>query len=32
MTENRRARIERTTKESKIVVELELDGTGVVDV
>ncbi|MBV9640228.1 MAG: imidazoleglycerol-phosphate dehydratase HisB [Mycobacteriaceae bacterium] len=32
MTENRRARVERTTKESKIVVELDLDGTGVVDV
>jgi imidazoleglycerol-phosphate dehydratase len=32
VTENRRARVERTTKESKIVVELDLDGTGVVDV
>ena len=32
MTDNRRARVERTTKESKIVVELDLDGTGVVDV
>ena len=32
MTEQRRARIERRTKESDIVVELNLDGTGVVDV
>ena len=32
MTENRRARVERTTKESKIVVEVDLDGAGVVDV
>ncbi len=32
MTENRRARVERTTKESDIVVELDLDGTGNVDV
>jgi imidazoleglycerol-phosphate dehydratase len=32
VTDNRRARVERTTKESKIVVELDLDGTGVVDV
>lgn len=32
MTENRRARVERTTKESDIVVELDLDGTGTVDV
>ena len=31
-TENRRARVERTTKESDIVVELDLDGTGNVDV
>ncbi|AKS34410.1 imidazoleglycerol-phosphate dehydratase HisB [Mycolicibacterium goodii] len=29
---NRRARVERTTKESDIVVELDLDGTGVVDI
>ena len=28
----RRARVERTTKESDIVVELDLDGTGNVDV
>ncbi|GMA31693.1 imidazoleglycerol-phosphate dehydratase HisB [Litorihabitans aurantiacus] len=28
----RRARIERTTRESSVVVELDLDGTGVVDV
>ncbi len=32
MTENRRARVERTTKESDIVVELDLDGTGNVDI
>ena len=32
MTANRRARVERKTKESDIVVELDLDGTGVVDV
>lgn len=32
MTPNRTARIERTTKESSITVELNLDGTGVVDV
>ena len=32
MTGNRRARVERTTKESKIVVELDLDGTGQVHV
>ncbi|MGE5698004.1 MAG: imidazoleglycerol-phosphate dehydratase HisB [Candidatus Sericytochromatia bacterium] len=32
MTENRRARVERTTKESDIVVELDLDGSGIVDV
>lgn len=32
MTDNRRARVERTTKESDIVVELDLDGSGVVDV
>ena len=32
MTEPRRARIERKTKESDIVVELDLDGTGVVSV
>ena len=32
MTANRRARVERKTKESDIVVELNLDGTGVVDV
>ena len=32
MTTNRRARVERKTKESDIVVELDLDGTGVVDV
>ena len=31
-TSSRRARIERTTKESDIVVELDLDGTGKVDV
>ena len=28
MTTGRRARIERTTKESDIVVEIDLDGTG----
>ena len=28
MTAGRRARVERTTKESEIVVELDLDGTG----
>ena len=32
MTEIRRARVERSTKESDIVVELDLDGTGNVDV
>ena len=32
MTESRRAKIERKTKESDIVVELDLDGTGVVEV
>lgn len=32
MTENRRARVQRTTKESEIVVELDLDGTGAVHV
>ncbi len=32
MTENRRARIVRTTKESDIVVELDLDGSGNADV
>jgi hypothetical protein len=32
VTEPRRAKIERKTKESDIVVELNLDGTGVVDV
>jgi imidazoleglycerol-phosphate dehydratase len=32
MTESRRAKIERKTKESDIVVELDLDGTGVVSV
>ncbi|ABK75479.1 imidazoleglycerol-phosphate dehydratase HisB [Mycolicibacterium smegmatis] len=29
---NRRARVERKTKESEIVVDLDLDGTGVVDI
>lgn len=28
----RRARVERTTKESSIVVEIDLDGTGQVDI
>jgi imidazoleglycerol-phosphate dehydratase len=32
MTAGRRARVERTTKESNIVVELDLDGTGTVHV
>jgi imidazoleglycerol-phosphate dehydratase len=32
VTTNRRARVERKTKESEIVVELDLDGTGVVDI
>jgi imidazoleglycerol-phosphate dehydratase len=32
VTENRSARVERTTKESDIVVELDLDGSGNVDV
>jgi imidazoleglycerol-phosphate dehydratase len=32
VTTNRRARVERRTKESDIVVELDLDGTGVVEV
>ncbi|MDT7763477.1 MAG: imidazoleglycerol-phosphate dehydratase, partial [Mycobacterium sp.] len=32
MTQPRRAKIERTTKESDIVVELDLDGTGIVDI
>ena len=32
MTAGRRARVERTTKESEIVVELDLDGTGDVHV
>lgn len=32
MTDSRRARVERTTKESDIVVELDLDGTGAVHV
>ena len=32
VTTNRRARVERKTKESDIVVELDLDGTGVVDI
>lgn len=32
MTGSRRARITRTTRESDIVVELDLDGTGVVDI
>ena len=30
MTETRRAGVERKTKESDIVVEIDLDGTGVV--
>ena len=32
VTDNRRARVERTTKESDIVVELDLDGPAMVDV
>ena len=32
MTTNRRARVERKTKESDIVVELDLDGTGAVNI
>jgi imidazoleglycerol-phosphate dehydratase len=32
VTEHRRAKVERKTKESDIVVELDLDGTGVVDI
>ncbi|MFF0490829.1 imidazoleglycerol-phosphate dehydratase HisB [Nocardia sp. NPDC003482] len=32
MSENRTARVERTTKESSIVVELDLDGTGRTDI
>jgi imidazoleglycerol-phosphate dehydratase len=32
VTEHRRAKVERKTKESDIVVELDLDGTGAVDV
>jgi imidazoleglycerol-phosphate dehydratase len=32
VTESRRARVERTTKESDIVVELDLDGTGVTNI
>lgn len=32
MTATRRAKVERTTKESDIVVELDLDGTGSVDI
>jgi imidazoleglycerol-phosphate dehydratase len=32
VTEHRRARVERKTRESDIVVELDLDGTGVADV
>lgn len=32
MTGNRRARVERATRESDITVELDLDGTGVVDI
>ena len=32
MSKNRRAKIERKTKESDIVVELDLDGTGIVDI
>jgi imidazoleglycerol-phosphate dehydratase len=31
-TEHRRARVERKTRESDIVVELDLDGTGIVDI
>ena len=29
---SRTARVERTTKESSVVVELDLDGTGIADV
>ncbi|HTM83618.1 MAG TPA: imidazoleglycerol-phosphate dehydratase, partial [Mycobacterium sp.] len=32
MTDHRRARVERKTKESDIVVELDLDGAGVVHI
>ena len=32
MTEHRRARVQRATRESDITVELDLDGTGVVDI
>lgn len=32
MTEHRRARVQRKTRESDIVVELDLDGTGIVDI
>ncbi|GAA1462401.1 imidazoleglycerol-phosphate dehydratase HisB [Williamsia maris] len=32
MTENRTARIERTTRESSVVVEIDLDGTGVTEI
>lgn len=32
MTGSRRARVQRTTRESEITVELDLDGTGVVDI
>jgi imidazoleglycerol-phosphate dehydratase len=32
VTQSRRAKIERKTKESDIVVELDLDGTGIVDI
>lgn len=32
MTGNRRARVQRATRESEITVELDLDGTGVVDI
>ena len=32
MTEHRTARIERTTRESSVTVELDLDGTGVTDI